>query len=334
MAGPDLSVFHAIKTKADYDRLEEEFQLKKLQALQSKQGSTPAALQLANEYLAAKQGGDIDRANAIESFAKTHDKNVFFDPAHGGYVPLPGMPGALGALEYGKQSGKETAMDQHEPGRAGAVKQQQLAQELDYGPDIKEQTDLAAGRAERQQNYSKAKSALTGFKQQSDLVTKTIDDALAKISPWSTGYGSYLSGLPNTDAGELRNFLDTVKANVGFDKLQSMRENSPTGGALGQVSDMENRLLQAVNGALDPKQSKQLAANLAVIKELYPKVLAEKEAAFMHDYGEFEGYAGQAPAIPPMSGKKVKIVHPQTGEQFEIDESDLPFAQAEGFKRW
>ena len=91
--------------------------------------------------------------------------------------------------------------------------------------------------------------------------------------------------------GKLKNELETIKANVGFDKLQRMRDNSPTGGALGQVSELENRLLQAVNGALDPAQSDQLRENLKSIKELYAQVIAEKRKAFALDFGDMAGEA-------------------------------------------
>ncbi len=76
-----------------------------------------------------------------------------------------------------------------------------------------------------------------------------------------------------------------------------MRENSPTGGALGSVSDFENRLLQAVNGAMDPKQETQLVENLNVIKQLYPQVMQERKRAFEQDYGNVQplGNNPQAP---------------------------------------
>lgn len=147
--------------------------------------------------------------------------------------------------------------------------------------------------AEKRAGYAKANAALVGLQQQNDLVTGTIDKAINLIDkPYSasTGYARLATGgglLPNTDARELDNYLNTIKANIGFDKLQQMRENSPTGGALGQVSDFENKLLQAVNGALDPGQRDQLKANLASIRDLYPRVLAEKRSAFQHDYGRF-----------------------------------------------
>lgn len=161
----------------------------------------------------------------------------------------------------------------------------------------------------REAGYTKAQSALQGFKQQANLVTNTIDKAIGTISgstypligSTATGYGSY-APLPNTAARALRNQLDTIKANIGFDKLQQMRDNSPTGGALGQISDFENRLLQAVNGALDPAQEDQLVENLKVIKELYPQVLAEKERAFQQDYGAYTPLSGQAPTQPGAAG--------------------------------
>ena len=139
----------------------------------------------------------------------------------------------------------------------------------------------------------KAQSALVSLEQQTELVTSTIDKAIARISGWTTGAGHLLAMMPNTDARALDNDLNTIKANVGFDKLQNMRDNSPTGGALGQVSEFENKLLQAVNGALDPLQREQLEQNLMQIRRLYPAVLAERKRAFQLD---FKDQLGEQPA--------------------------------------
>lgn len=180
-------------------------------------------------------------------------------------------------------------------------------------------TNRAKEGVEREANYTKAQSALQGFGQQTNIVTDTVDKALATVSPLSTGYGSLLSGLPNTDARKLNNYLNTIKANVGFDKLQNMRDNSPTGGALGQVSDMENKLLQAVNGALDPGQSDQLVENLKNIKVLYPQVLAEKQRAFNQDYGAFKPLGGNLQA-PPATPANNTAVQPNISSSDAINE--------------
>jgi hypothetical protein len=50
--------------------------------------------------------------------------------------------------------------------------------------------------------------------------------------------------------------LNQLKSKAGFEALQSMRDRSPTGGALGNVSDAEGRRLESSAAALDQAQSK------------------------------------------------------------------------------
>ena len=86
--------------------------------------------------------------------------------------------------------------------------------------------------------------------------------------------GTLLSKIPGTNATNLTKLIDSVKANAGFDKLQAMREASPTGGALGQVSDKEIRFLQSVFGSLDQDQSpKQLKYNLQLFRYVYNSMI-------------------------------------------------------------
>ena len=66
--------------------------------------------------------------------------------------------------------------------------------------------------------------------------------------------------------------IATIKGNVGFDKLQAMREASPTGGALGQVSELELKLLMSTIGSLDQAQN---------IKDIL-RVLSEIEYWYNH----------------------------------------------------
>jgi len=56
-----------------------------------------------------------------------------------------------------------------------------------------------------------------------------------------------------------------------------MREASPTGAALGPVSDFENTLLQSVAGSLDLGQGrKQLEYNLDRIQRIYQNIIDGK----------------------------------------------------------
>lgn len=124
--------------------------------------------------------------------------------------------------------------------------------------------------------------------QQLKVVDQDIDRALKQASGWTTGTaGSVLSNLPGTGAHDLFNTLETIRANIGFDKLQAMRNASPTGGALGQVSEFENRLLQSVQGALQQGQTKgQLVSNLRRVQRNLRALQRERRRAYEKQYGK------------------------------------------------
>ena len=106
-----------------------------------------------------------------------------------------------------------------------------------------------------------------------------VNDAISRALPligngWSTGFASYLSAIPGTEAQALKNNLATIKANIGFDKLQAMRDASPTGGALGQVSERELGFLQSVFGSLDQSQSaEELGYNIQLLQYVYNSII-------------------------------------------------------------
>lgn len=137
---------------------------------------------------------------------------------------------------------------------------------------------------------------------QHQMVDQTVDKAIGQIDSgaFNTGtVGSLLSAVPGSPQYDLAQNLQTIKANVGFDTLQNMRANSPTGGALGQISNMEEQLLQAVNGSLEQGQTKdQLKANLSRIKVLLKQVNDLKHQAYESDKQRL----GSAPAAPPVIG--------------------------------
>jgi hypothetical protein len=132
-----------------------------------------------------------------------------------------------------------------------------------------------------------------------NLVDKTVDKALSQISDKTVGLvGIGASKIPGTDAYTLKNTLNTIQANLGFDRLQAMRDASPTGGALGQVAVKEIEFLQKTIASLDQGLSKEeLKTNLAEIKASYARLqgilkesLAEKATA-----------SPRAPAATPAS---------------------------------
>jgi hypothetical protein len=111
------------------------------------------------------------------------------------------------------------------------------------------------------------------------LIPRAVDGMEAFTSwvqPTTGVFGKIMSNIPGTAAYNFDRDLDTVKSNIGFDRLQQMRNQSPTGGAVGQVSDTENRLLQSTLASLDPGQdADQVKANLGRIRDEYALRLRE-----------------------------------------------------------
>lgn len=113
---------------------------------------------------------------------------------------------------------------------------------------------------------------------QGDLVNDDIQRALKTIDsamlPTTGAIGSMFEGVPGTASHNLSNTLKTIKANIGFDRLQAMREASPTGGALGQVAVQELEYLQAVYGSLAQSQSEpQFRYNLMRLYNTYNDIV-------------------------------------------------------------
>ena len=116
---------------------------------------------------------------------------------------------------------------------------------------------------------AKGKKAIFDTQKATGVLT-TIKEAKDLTSGWSAGVGSLASALPASDARSLSAKLNTIKANLGFDRLQQMREASPTGGALGQVAVQELEALQGTVATLDQGLSPaELKAALTKIEQHY-----------------------------------------------------------------
>jgi hypothetical protein len=107
------------------------------------------------------------------------------------------------------------------------------------------------------------------LQQVSERTLRSINELLPQINSNTTGWGAFLTGkLPESEARSFAAQLDTLKSNITFGALVAMREASKTGGALGQVSDREGKLLESSLGALDQLQSAdQLKSQLKKIKD-------------------------------------------------------------------
>jgi hypothetical protein len=170
---------------------------------------------------------------------------------------------------------------------AGSKEKAKLAEQLETKPDIEKEVLLAEREAEKIITKPKIESGLEAGLAKTEMLDSTIDQAIDESGTWTSGFlGATTSWVPGTPAYDLGKTLETIKANIGFDKLQEMRANSPTGGALGQVSERENTLLQSVWNSVEQAQSpEQLKENLEKVRRQVKESWKRVKDAYEDTYG-------------------------------------------------
>lgn len=163
---------------------------------------------------------------------------------------------------------------------------------------------------EKETTEASSREAASNASTASSIVRSDIANArsiMKKSEMPVTGIiGSATKGIPGTQSRVLSGLLTTIKANVGFDKLQKMRAASPTGAALGPVSDFENKLLQAVVGDLEQSTTDdQLDRNLKRLDEVVYKIVDNS--------GKPVGKPGAAPGTSSGTTRRGKY-DPATGK--------------------
>jgi len=144
-------------------------------------------------------------------------------------------------------------------------------------------------------------------------------------------------GPEGTAAFDLAENVKTVDANSAFTSLQAMRDASPTGGALGQITEKELDLLKAKVANLNPNQSQEtFLANLQDARDFYNNMLKKVG-------GEPKGLTADIPGTPETGppGQRVeqngvitgfydqdgKFVPIDTGPNFDAEGNPIPADQ-------
>ena len=77
-------------------------------------------------------------------------------------------------------------------------------------------------------------------------------EAAASRQLGGVGQSTVAWANPYSDSAEVKRQVDVLKSNATIEALNAMRQQSPTGGALGNVTESEGQMLAAKAGALDP----------------------------------------------------------------------------------
>jgi len=153
----------------------------------------------------------------------------------------------------------------------------------------------------REATYPKVTAVLRGFETNAD----TLIDKLTRLrdNPGLSGITGLVFGRTPAITPEARDALaelDTILARGGFAELAAMRQASPTGGALGNISNKEVEFLRSAFGSLDRVQDTETFKKKIndVIKQLQTSkrnVLEEYENTYAYRKARAAAGAGLTP---------------------------------------
>lgn len=133
-----------------------------------------------------------------------------------------------------------------EKGRLDVAKKEQERKQstmVDLPPKVRQAREAA---------FPKSTLAVKDFTEKSNTLIKDLE-TLRDGGGLSGMTGLIFGRTPNArpESRKARALFDKIIARGSFQELANMRTSSPTGGALGQVSDFENKKLEKVFGGLD-----------------------------------------------------------------------------------
>lgn len=188
------------------------------------------------------------------------------------------------------QTGQVEAMGGFSETMAGLKGKEETAKEL--------ANKQASAFVEGQIALPKIASKVTAFEGKNKSLQEKADSLKARANGFTTGFGgSLLDSIKGSPAYDLAQDTKTLLANSGFDALQEMRDNSPTGGALGSIAVAELEMLQAAQQNLLTSQSKeQFLRNLDDLMALRAQSAQRIKAGLERDKamfgGTYENYQG------------------------------------------
>ena len=231
------------------------------------------------------------------------DGGEYHQPGTGTFTPAPALPRTTNPSAWaGPTAAEEAAAVTAATERTKlSLLPTELGIRTKAAVDQAGQVAAATAQAERDAEAPKRIARYQQAISSAGNVIDSISNATKLVGKSSTGFiGARSRGFEGSPAYNLAAEIETIKANLGFDRLQQMRDNSPTGGALGSVAVQELTALQSTVSNLDPNQSEdQLRANLDRVKTHYENWMSAVNSA-IHD--EQMGAARSEPAAPPANG--------------------------------
>lgn len=164
------------------------------------------------------------------------------------------------------------------------------------------------------QSYSSMSDHASVVSRNAERALQFFRDADAGIILQSIRSG--VRRVPGTRSHSAWDALQAIKNNIGIDELQRMRQSSPTGGALGAVSDRDMALLTGALGRLEVENDPaRLVEDINFIVSAYERILtaAQRDASAAQQRIQQRGERGRY-------GPPVPRTQPQPPEEESIDD--------------
>jgi len=277
---------------------------------------TDAIMVAANQMI--KAGIPPEKVDEFVAQAMGSAPNVQMNPAEqAANRPLPSLNQVGGGIP-----GLGSGYGQTDAQRAGAAANQaamvedaKLRAQINLAP---QQAQADADRArtvgqadnEVKKAAGRGKASLSLQQAQSRVarVDALVEGILPRIGPMTAGWvGGKLGEVDGTAASDLRKDLGTLQAIAGFDELNAMRAASPTGGALGNVTERELAFLQSVVRNIENSQSPaQLDRNIRAFQVELKGSWERVNQAFQDDYGQPQGQQANAGGADALSDDELR----------------------------
>ena len=256
-----------------------------------------------------QQGEPIDFITALSLAKSGLGQGLTFK--EGEIMPIAGALPVRQQLAQAREAGKQEAKTKFEPARAAETKKAEKEAEL---------------RVQRIAAFPKIEAAYQSKVANSDNAIELIDEILPRVNILTAGFLTPAISQPGSPAFNLKKDIDSILAFLGFNELATMRDNSPTGGALGQVAVRELELLQAAKANIENSQSpKQLRRNLDRLKRILTEdrkrldTAYNREASFVIKQAQKEEVE-QPQFVVPQYTEEEQVALPQyTWEEAEAE---------------
>ena len=162
-------------------------------------------------------------------------------------------------------------LEQDEWARQNKANEDRRAEAKERRDQAKFEAEMGEKAEKKQRQEELGRTSADGMLEDISMIRKLAADSTLPV--FGPG-GLAPRNVPGTNAYNANQLLESLKGRIAFESLQRMRAASPTGAALGAVSNHEQEMLKNSVAALNPNMSpEQIERSLQRIEGMYLDVI-------------------------------------------------------------